>query len=301
MLRSSAVPYNSVTAAPESSARAVVASKFAWFKKLLREPPILISLLFLMSIAVIAILCPLLAPYDPTYIDPIKRLKPPSRVNWLGTDDLGRDTFSRLLFGARISLFVGITVMGLATVLGAGLGLISAYFRAIDSYIMRVLDGLMAFPSILLAVAIMASLGPRTINVIIALVVVYIPVIARLVRGSALVVSQQLYVESARVIGVRDTTILTRYVFANCLSPLIVQCTSIVSFAIIAEASLSFLGAGVPPETPTWGNMLRDGQQFMGQAWWLSVSPGIALFLTVLAINLVGDALRDVLDPRLRR
>ncbi len=254
-----------------------------------------------MSIAVIAILCPLLAPYDPTYIDPIKRLKPPSRVNWLGTDDLGRDTFSRLLFGARISLFVGITVMGLATVLGAGLGLISAYFRAIDSYIMRVLDGLMAFPSILLAVAIMASLGPRTINVIIALVVVYIPVIARLVRGSALVVSQQLYVESARVIGVRDTTILTRYVFANCLSPLIVQCTSIVSFAIIAEASLSFLGAGVPPETPTWGNMLRDGQQFMGQAWWLSVSPGIALFLTVLAINLVGDALRDVLDPRLRR
>jgi peptide/nickel transport system permease protein len=159
----------------------------------------------------------------------------------------------------------------------------------------------MSFPSILLAIAIMASLGPSTINVIIALTVVYIPSIARLVRGTTLVTKQQAYVESARAIGVRDHIILRRYIFANSLSPLIVQCTFVVAFAIISEASLSFLGAGVPPQTPTWGNMLREGQQFMQIAWWMAVFPGSALFILILALNVFGDGLRDALDPRMRR
>jgi peptide/nickel transport system permease protein len=159
----------------------------------------------------------------------------------------------------------------------------------------------MAFPSILLAIAIMASLGPSTVNVFIALVIVYTPTIARLVRGSTLVLRQQPYVESARAIGMRDHVILRRYVFANALSPLIVQCTFVIAFAIISEASLSFLGAGVPPETPTWGNMLRDGQKVLQRAWWLAMFPGIALVITVLTLNLLGDGLRDALDPRSRR
>jgi peptide/nickel transport system permease protein len=276
-------------------------SRFTWARRLVGETPILVSLLFLALVALLALLAPVVTSYDPTFIDPVSRIKGPSADHWLGTDDLGRDSFTRLLYGARISLLVGTIVTVTAAVFGSVLGLVAAYFRRFDGPIMRVLDGLMAFPSILLAVAIMASLGPRTINVIAALVVVYVPPIARLVRGAALVVTQQVYVESARAVGVRDATIMTRYVFANSLSPLIVQCTFIVSYAIIAEASLSFLGAGVPPETPTWGNMLRDGQRLINQAWWLSVFPGSALFLTVLALNLVGDALRDALDPRLRR
>jgi peptide/nickel transport system permease protein len=191
--------------------------------------------------------------------------------------------------------------MVMAAIIGAVLGLVSGYYTRMDSPIMRVMDGLMAFPSILLAIAIMASLGPSTINVIAALTVVYIPSIARLVRGTTLVTKQQPYVESARSVGVRDHVILRRYIFANTLSPLIVQCTFVVAFAIISEASLSFLGAGVPPATPTWGNMLRDGQQFIQIAWWMAVFPGSALFILVLALNLFGDGLRDALDPRMRR
>jgi peptide/nickel transport system permease protein len=165
---------------------------------------------------------------------------------------------------------------------------------------MRTLDGLMAFPSILLAIAIMASLGTSAVNVFIALVVVYTPTIARLVRSTTLVTRQQPFVESARSIGMTDSQVLLRYVYPNGLSPLIVQCTFVVAFAIISEASLSFLGAGVDPETPTWGNMLRDGQRVLQSAWWLALFPGVALVLTVLTLNLLGDALRDALDPRAR-
>jgi peptide/nickel transport system permease protein len=188
-----------------------------------------------------------------------------------------------------------------AGAVGSLLGLLSGYYNRLDTPIMRTLDGLMAFPGILLAIAIMASLGPSTFNVFLALVIVYTPAIARLVRGSTLVLRQQPFVESARAVGLRDSRILQRYVFANSLSPLIVQCTFVVAFAIISEASLSFLGAGVPPETPTWGNMLRDGQRVLQRSWWLSVFPGAALVTTVLTLNLLGDGLRDALDPRVRR
>jgi peptide/nickel transport system permease protein len=166
---------------------------------------------------------------------------------------------------------------------------------------MRTLDGLMAFPSILLAIAIMASLGPSSTNVFIALGVVYTPTVARLVRSTTLVTRQLPYVESARAIGMRDRAILSRYIYPNGLSPLIVQCTFVVAFAIISEASLSFLGAGVDPETPTWGNMLRDGQRVLQRAWWLAIFPGFALVITVLTLNLLGDGLRDAFDPRARK
>ena len=209
--------------------------------------------------------------------------------------------FSRLIHGARISLLIGIGVTAAAGFLGAVLGLLSGYVDRLDSPIMRTMDGLMAFPSILLAIAIMASLGPSAINVFIALAVVYTPTVARLVRSTTLVTKQQAYVESARSIGMSDRAILLKYIFPNGISPLIVQCTFVVAYAIISEASLSFLGAGVDPETPTWGNMLRDGQRVLQRAWWLAVFPGAALVLTVLSLNLLGDGLRDALDPRARK
>jgi peptide/nickel transport system permease protein len=249
---------------------------------------------------VVAFLAPLLAPYDPTFLDPVIRLQSPSADHWFGTDDLGRDVLSRVITGTRISLAIGISVTLVAGFIGSVLGLVSGYYGRLDAIIMRVMDGLMAFPSILLAIALMASLGPSTVNVFIALVVVYTPSVARLVRSQTLVLRQMTFVESARSIGLRDASILRRYVFANALSPLIVQCTFVIAFAIISEASLSFLGAGVPPEEPTWGNMLREGQRVLQRAWWLAVVPGAALVTTILSLNLVGDALRDALDPRSR-
>jgi peptide/nickel transport system permease protein len=276
------------------------ASRFYWVRVLLTNPMAVASGTVLAVIIVAAVAAPLLTSYDPTFLNPGIRLQGLSGEHWFGTDGSGRDVFTRIIYGARVSLLVGLSVMLFAAVVGTLLGLISGYYPRVDSLIMRVMDGLMSFPSILLAIAIMASLGPSTTNVIIALTVVYIPSIARLVRSTTLVTKQQPYVESARAIGVRDHVILRRYIFANALSPLIVQCTFVVAFAIISEASLSFLGAGVPPGTPTWGNMLREGQQFLQIAWWLAVFPGSALFMLVLALNLFGDGLRDALDPRLR-
>lgn len=273
----------------------------SWLRQLLANPVTALSAAFVALAIAVGVFAPLLATGDPNFAVPIDRLKPPSSEHLLGTDALGRDVYSRLLYGARISLLIGIGVTFAAGLLGTVLGLLSGYVDRFDSPIMRTMDGLMAFPSILLAIAIMASLGPSTVNVFIALTVVYTPTVARLVRSTTLVIRQQTYIESARSIGLRDAEIMGRYIFPNGLSPLIVQCTFVVALAIISEASLSFLGAGVPPEQPTWGNMLRDGQSLLQQAWWVAVFPGTALFLLVLALNIVGDGLRDVFDPRTRR
>jgi peptide/nickel transport system permease protein len=241
-----------------------------------------------------------IAPYEPGFVDPVVRLQGPSSDYWAGTDTLGRDVFSRALYGARISLLVGACVMVGSAFIGSVLGLIAGYYARLDTPLMRLMDGFEAFPGILLAIAIMATLGAATENVIVALVVVFTPNVARLVRGTTLVNKQQPYVESARSIGMRDATILRRYVFMNSLSPLIVQCTFVIALAILAEASLSFLGAGVPPGIATWGNMVSEGQGYLQRAWWIVIFPGTFLVLTVLAINLIGDALRDALDPRSR-
>ncbi|MBA3644189.1 MAG: ABC transporter permease [Chloroflexia bacterium] len=275
--------------------------RWPWLRSLLANPVTIVSAAFLLIALVATIAAPLLTSHDPTFLDPAVRLQGPSADFPLGTDDRGRDVWSRVVYGGRISLLIGLGVTATSALLGSFLGLISGYYTRLDMPIMRTLDGLMAFPSILLAIAIMASLGPSAINVFIALVVVYTPTIARLVRSTTLVTKEQAYVESARAIGMDDRGIMIRYVYANGLSPLIVQCTFVVAYAIISEASLSFLGAGVDPETPTWGNMLRDGQRVLQRAWWLSVFPGAALVLTVLTLNLLGDGLRDALDPRARR
>jgi len=276
-------------------------SRWYWLRTLLENPVALVSAVIILGLVLVALLAPVLAPQDPTFIDPVVRLQGPSERYRLGTDDAGRDVLSRVIYGARVSLLIGVTVTAAVACIGSVLGLLSGYYDRLDTPIMRVMDGLLAFPTILLAIAIMASLGPSTLNVFIALTVTYTPSVARLVRGSTLSLRGQPYVESARAIGARDHVILRRYIFANALSPLIVQCTFVVAFAIILEASLSFLGAGVNPETPTWGNMLRDGQRVLQRAWWLSVFPGCALVLTVLTLNLLGDGLRDALDPRARR
>lgn len=268
---------------------------------MLQNPMTVISLAIVALAVGLAIFAPWIAPADPRFADPSIRLGAPSSEHMFGTDALGRDVFSRVVYGARISLIIGLGVTLAAGVLGSVLGLLSGYVDRLDSPIMRTLDGLMAFPSILLAIAIMASLGPSTLNVFIALTIVYTPTVARLVRSTTLVIKQQPYIESARSVGLRDSSIMAQYIFPNGLSPLIVQCTFIIALSIISESSLSFLGAGVPPEQPTWGNMLRDGQSLLQQAWWLAVFPGTALFATVLALNLVGDGLRDALDPRSHR
>jgi peptide/nickel transport system permease protein len=275
-------------------------SRFYWVRLLLQNPAAVISMLFLIAIIIATFLVPVLSPYDPFRLNPAVRLQGPSSDHWFGTDQLGRDVLLRGFYAVRVSLAVGAAVMAVSALAGTLIGLVAGYYQRLDTPIMRVMDGIMAFPGILLAIAIMASLGPSTINVVIALGVVYMPVISRLVRGSTLSVKQQLYVESARSVGARDYRILARHILPNALSPLIVQCTFVVAFAIIAEASLSFLGAGVPPEVPTWGSMLSDGRGVINRAWWLVLVPGTLLFLTVLALNLIGDGLRDALDPRSR-
>ncbi len=277
------------------------ASKYYWIRLLLENRAAAASLLFILVMTLMAVFAGLIVNQGPSVVNPVDRLISPNSQYWFGTDTLGRDLFARVLYGARISLLVGGLVMIGSGFIGSVIGLSAGYYSRLDTVLMRVMDGFEAFPGILLAIAIMASLGAATENVIVALTIVFTPNVARLVRGTTLVTKHQLYVESARAIGMRDIPILRKYVFVNSLSPLIVQCTFVVAFAILAEASLSFLGAGVPAGTPTWGNMVSEGQAYLRRAWWISIFPGTFLFLTVMAINLIGDGLRDAIDPRSRR
>lgn len=253
------------------------------------------TLLFL--ILLMALLAPVLTHYDPLAMDVSNRLKPPDTAHWFGTDEFGRDVYSRVLYGSQISVRVGFAVVVITSLAGMVLGLYSAYYRHLDNVIMRISDGLMAFPAILLAIAIMAALGPTIQNVIISISVVYIPTVARAVRAAAMVVREQTYIEAIRALGGKPGRIIWHHIAPNCLSPLIIQATFIFAYAVIIEASLSFLGAGTPPPQPSWGNILNDGRTVMRQAWWIMVFPGIAIALTVLGLNLMGDGLRDLLDP----
>lgn len=272
--------------------------RLGWLRRMMKNKAAVVSAVILLVFAVMGLLAPVIAPYDPNFVNPAVRLDGPSSAHWFGTDDLGRDIFSRVVYGSRVSMIVSVAVMIGATSIGSILGLITGFYPRIDVILMRVMDGLEAFPSILLAIAIMAAFGASVQNVIIALSFVYAPNVVRLVRSTTLMTSQELYVESARVIGMSDLPIMYKYIFRNSLSPIIVQATFVVAYAVLAEASLSFLGAGVPPDIPTWGSMVSAGQPRLQQAWWASVFPGIFLFVIVLAINLIGDALRDALDPR---
>jgi peptide/nickel transport system permease protein len=271
-----------------------------WYAHLAGSPAVIASMALLVMVTLGSLVAPLITRDDPEFINPTVRLQEPSLRHPLGTDDLGRDQYSRLVYGGRISLAIGAAVTAASAVVGTLLGLAAGYFRRLDGVIMRIMDGFMAFPGVLLAIAIVISLGARQSSVILALALVYIPVVARLMRGMTLVTRERPYVEAARAMGLSDGLILRRYILANSISPLIVQSTFIAAYAILAEASLSFLGASVDPESATWGNMLRNGQRLLSRAWWMAVAPGTILFLTVLACTLLGDGLRDAFDPRTR-
>ena len=250
---------------------------------------------FMLSVAVIG---PEIAPHSPTRINNLNRLKPPSAEHLLGTDEFGRDVLSRLLHGARVSAVIGGTTVLLTTVFGAIIGLVAGYYRRLDTILMRVMDGLMTFPSLILAIALIAVLGINAFNVVIALTIVYTPQTARVVRASVLSASKTDYVEASRALGNRDGTILFKHILPNCVSPLIVQSTFVMGYAILAEAALSFIGAGVPPPAASWGNMLSDSRTYMYQAPWLTYFPGIGISLFVLGLILLGDGIRDYFDPR---
>lgn len=250
--------------------------------------------------ALVALSAPAVGRLDPQRLDVRARLSAPTAAHWFGTDHVGRDVWSRVVHGARLSMLVGGSVVLLACAGGLFFGLLGGYYRALDNALMRVMDGLMAFPGIILAIALMASLGPSVLNVIVALGVVYVPRVARIVRGSVLVVRETAYVEAARALGISDARILLRHILPNCLSPMIVQASFIFAAAVLGEAALSFLGVGVPPQIPSWGNVLAEGRLYLQQAPWLIVFPGIAIMTGILGLNLFGDGLRDLLDPRLR-
>jgi peptide/nickel transport system permease protein len=246
----------------------------------------------------VALVAPLLAPYDPIKIEAAERLKPPSRGHWLGTDEFGRDVLTRIIYGTRVSMSVSLSVVLLCASLGIVLGLLAGFYRKVDAVLMRLLDGLMAFPGILLAIAIAAVLRPSITTTVVALTIVYVPRFTRVMRAPVLVARDTLYVDAARVAGASDARILLRHLLPNSIAPLTVQATFTFAYAILAEAALSFLGVGVPPPAPSWGGMLNDGRQYMVQAWWMIVAPGAVLMTATLALNLFGDGLRDVLDPR---
>jgi peptide/nickel transport system permease protein len=269
----------------------------------LRSQPLgAIGGLIILSMLVLAVLAPLVAPYDPYELRVEHLFEPPSPRFYLGTDDYGRDVYSRIIYGSRISLYVGALAVGIGTTIGAFLGLLSGFVGGrTDTIIQRIMDSLLAFPALILALAIVAALGQSTTNVIIAVGVVLMPTAARVIRSSVLSIKENVFIEAGRAIGCGNLRILLVHILPNCVAPYIILATSTLGTAILSEAALSFLGLGTPPPEPSWGTMLSGGaQQYVWKAPWMAIFPGIAISLAVFGFNLFGDALRDVLDPRLR-
>ncbi|HEV7326837.1 MAG TPA: ABC transporter permease [Bosea sp. (in: a-proteobacteria)] len=264
------------------------------------NPTILIGLAVLAAFTSVALIAPYILP-DPVRVNPIQRLRPPGIDHWFGTDQLGRSTLSRTLNGTRISLTIGALVTILTVTLGLGIGLVAGFVRWLDGTVMRIMDGLMAIPGILLAIALMSLFGSSVQNVVIAISVAEIPRMARVVRSSVLVLREQTYVEAAITNGAGLPRMLLRHILPNAAAPVIVQATYVFASAMIMESILSFLGAGTPPTIPSWGNMLAEARPFMQRAPWMIAFPGVALALLVLTVNVLGDALRDAIDPRLAR
>lgn len=298
------VPVESAaTRQPLSAVESATASqrRFAALRRLHRHPSAMVGGILLIIIILTTLAAPIIAPYDPLETAPREARQSPSSDHLLGTDDLGRDVFSRILYGGRISLLLGIIAVVIGGIAGTLLGLLAGYFRGfVEIVIMQFIDILLAFPGFLLALAAVAVLGTGINNVMIAVGISLIPGFARVVRGSTLTVREMDYVESARVVGIRHGRILRKYVLPNVTAPVIVLATVDVAGAILTGAALSFLGLGAQPPQPEWGLMINEGRRFLRIAWWISTFPGAAIMIAVIAINLVGDALRDVLDPRLR-
>jgi len=284
-----------VARAPSRSPTAVLVGK------LFRRKLVLAGAAILVVVMLLALFAPWITPYGPMAMKISDRLQSPRLAHWFGTDELGRDVFSRVVFGARYSLLIGASVVAISVTGGVLLGLSAGFFRRLDGPIMRVVDAMMSFPDILLAIALVAVLGASMTNVILALAIVYTPRVARVVRASTLVVRELLFIEAARALGVSTWRIMFIHILNNIASPILVQATFIFAYAVLAEAGLSFLGVGVPPELPTWGTMIASGQQFAHQAIWLVVFPGVAIILAALSLQMVGDGFRDLLDPKLRK
>jgi peptide/nickel transport system permease protein len=279
----------------------------ATLRRLLKHPGGVVGGLVTCTFFAIALLAPWLSPYDPLAQDLERRLRGPSWAHLLGTDDLGRDILSRVMHGARISLTVGFMSIGIAVSGGLTLGLIAGFYstgrwgRLVETVIMRTSDILLAFPAVLLAIAIVTAFGPGLRNAMLAIAIIYLPRFIRLVRASILVEKEQTYIEAGQALGVNNRRLLFRHLLPNVLSPVIVQATLALAEAIIEAAALSFLGLGATPPTPEWGAMLSEGRSYLRSAPWVTFFPGMAIFLIVVSFNLLGDGLRDALDPRLRR
>lgn len=266
-----------------------------------RNPTMIAGGLLLLLMGVLAIGAPVLHTVNPVDMNPIERLKSPGAGHWFGTDMYGRDSYSRVIYGSRVSLFVGLVVAALTSAIGLVVGLVSGYVRRLDNVIMRAMDGIMALPELLLAISFVALTKASVRNVIIALIIPQTPRVVRLVRGIVLTLREQPFIEAAQALGSRLPRVLLRHLLPNTLAPLIVQATYVMASAVLIEAGLSFLGAGTPPEIPSWGNIMAEARSYVRVAFWLLLFPGLFLATTVLSINLVGDGLRDLLDPRLAR
>jgi peptide/nickel transport system permease protein len=272
----------------------------ATVKRLLRHRLFMTGLVLFLIIAITAILAPWITDVDPNRLSMRNKFKPPGEGWVFGTDSFGRSLWSRVVWGAQLSMLIGASVVALNAVFGILIGAAAGYFRRIDNLLMRINDALMAFPAILLAIAVTSVLGPSTFNVILALGIVYIPRTARIVRSSVIVLREMEFVQAAVAAGAGHWRILTRHILPNAMAPVIVQLSFLFAFAVLSEATLSFLGVGAVPPTPTWGNIMAEGRDFMREAPWIITIPGIALMITVMGLNFLGDGLRDVLDPRLR-
>lgn len=267
----------------------------------LRNKICIVGASVILLVVLVAAFAPVLATHNPLKIDAMSQAEEPSAAHWFGTDEYGRDIYSRVIYGARISLYICMLSVTVATVLGVIIGSTAGYIGGIvDNLIMRVMDALMSFPAILLAIGIMAVLGGNLYNVIIALGVVYTPRFARIVRGSVLSLKEKEFVEASMAMGKGDIYIVCRHILPNCMAPLIIQITASLAYAILAESALGFLGLGAPPPAPSWGNILSDARNFMLDNAYMTIFPGLAITITVFGFNLLGDALRDILDPRLK-
>lgn len=271
------------------------------YKSFLSNKLALLAAVILLALIVLAVFAPLFTAYDPNYMKISQRLQSPSIAHIFGTDEFGRDLYARIIYGGRISLLVGFLTVLISGATGLTLGILAGFFKKFDNLLTKIIDAMMAFPDILLAISLVTVLGPTLLNVVIALSIAYTPRFARIARASTLIIKELPFVEAARALGINSLKIIQRHILKNLTSPIIVQATFVFAHAILAESGLSFLGVGVSPDTPTWGTLINSGQQYSRDSKWVMLFPGLAIVLAVFSLQIIGDFLRDFLDPKLKK